>query len=138
MNAALPASLGGLFGCSERQVVIQGQTWRWRIEFTKFRGWGPDATEASVGVDGMLEIVLLGNEGGRTAVLFQAKIGSPTGTRALERAAALSTWREATVFLGYGPDRISVYPLDSVFDGAIENQPLYFYSRASAENADSS
>jgi len=110
--------LGALLGCSERRVRVDGRVWRWRIDYTKFRGKGGNATETSVGADGIFEIRLQGPEtDGRKAMLFQAKMGTPAGRRAFEQALVLSNWREAAVFFGYDEDAVRVYRLDDVIRG---------------------
>jgi hypothetical protein len=54
--------LGALFGAGERKVEIDGQSRYWKIEYTKFRGRGKDATEAKIGADGIFEIRVSGVE----------------------------------------------------------------------------
>jgi hypothetical protein len=38
-----------------KQVRAEGRTWTWAINYQKFRGRGPKATERVVGADGILE-----------------------------------------------------------------------------------
>lgn len=112
--------LGGLLGRSERQVIVNGQAWHWGIDYTKFRGKGHKATESIVGADGIFEIRVHGVEiEGQKSLLFQAKMGYPIGTDALEQALIMSNWREASVFLGYDESEIRVYPIDAVLRGQI-------------------
>jgi hypothetical protein len=107
--------LGALLGCSERRTDVGGQAWRWRIEYSKFRGRGPGASERFLGADGIFEIRITGPEvDGRKSILFQAKMESTLGIDALKQALALSNWREAAVFLTYTEPTISVYPIDAV------------------------
>lgn len=107
--------LGGLLGTSERKVFVNERPWSWSIGYTKFRGRGKDATEAVLGADGIFEIRVHGIEvEGQKSLLFQSKMGYPSGARAIGQALMMSNWREASVFLAYGSDGISVYPIDAV------------------------
>lgn len=54
--------VGALLGCAERQTDVSGQTWRWRIEYSKFRGRGRDASETFLGADGIFEVRVTGPE----------------------------------------------------------------------------
>src|SRR5262249_59181089 len=70
------------------------------------------------GADGILELRVQGPEiNGQKSVLFQAKMGTPADSRALEQALILSNWREAAVFFAYGENSITVYPIDAVVRG---------------------
>jgi hypothetical protein len=92
--------VGALLGCAERKTDVNGQAWRWRIEYSKFRGRGRDASETFLGAGGIFEVRVTGPEvDGRKSVLFQAKMENILGTHALEQALALSNWREAAVFV---------------------------------------
>jgi hypothetical protein len=106
---------GALLGCSERKTEVDGQMWRWRIEYTKFRGRGGDATESFLGADGIFEVRVMGPQvDGRKAILFQSKMENFRGIHALEQALALSNWREAAAFIAYTERNVSVYPIDAV------------------------
>ncbi|HEY1499131.1 MAG TPA: J domain-containing protein [Acidobacteriaceae bacterium] len=107
--------LGALLGTSERKIMVSERPWRWSIEYTKFRGRGKDATERSVGADGIFEIRVHGIEfEGQKSLLFQSKMGDPHGSEPREQAIRLSNWREAAVFLSYTPAAIKVYSIDDV------------------------
>lgn len=107
--------LGGLLGAGERKVEVNGQAWYWKIEYTKFRGRGKDATEAKIGADGIFEIRVRGVEGGgQKSLLFQSKMGTPRGAEPKRQALKMSNWREAAVFLSYAPEGIRVSTLDQV------------------------
>jgi hypothetical protein len=44
-------------------------------------------------------------------------MGYPSGSRAIEQALMMSNWREASVFLAYSEDGITVYSIDAVLRG---------------------
>jgi hypothetical protein len=78
--------------------------WKWSIDYKKFRGRGPNATEFFLGADGILELTL--DYGGRKdakSLLFQSKTEWARDTALLTQAARLSTWREAAIFINYTP-----------------------------------
>jgi hypothetical protein len=117
--------LGALLGCPERKADVDGQVWRWRIEYTKFRGRGPNASESFLGADGIFEVRVMGPEvDGRKSVLFQAKMEAVLGADALEQALDLSNWREAAVFVVYQERAITVYPIDAVLRTQIAGSPV--------------
>jgi hypothetical protein len=110
--------LGGLLGAGERKVDVDGRPWYWSIDYTKFRGRGKDATETQIGADGIFQIRVRGVEvEGQKSVLFQSKMGKPGGRQAKEQALVMSNWREASVFLSYEREGISVFSLDQVLAG---------------------
>jgi len=112
---AFTGHLGALLGTPERKVMVDGQHWNWSIEYTKFRGKGKNATESAVGADGIFEIRVRGVEvEGQKSVLFQSKMGYPSGGEAREQALVMSNWREASVFLSYEPDGVKVFSIDDV------------------------
>lgn len=110
--------LGGLLGAGERKVEVDGQPWYWSIDYTKFRGRGKDATETQIGADGIFQIRVRGVQvEGQKSVLFQSKMGKPTGKQPKEQALMMSNWREASVFLSYEREGIGVFSLDQVMAG---------------------
>ncbi|MGA7155263.1 MAG: J domain-containing protein [Acidobacteriaceae bacterium] len=121
--------LGALLGAGERKVEVDGQPWYWKIEYTKFRGRGRDATEAKIGADGIFEIRLRGLEGGgQKSLLFQSKMGTPRGAEPKRQALKMSNWREAAVFLSYAPRGIRVSTLDQVMgDESSSGKPFSEY-----------
>jgi len=55
-------------------ILATGESWRWRIRYTKFRGRGPNAFEKESGADGIFQIeVAHGPELQYKGLLFQAK-----------------------------------------------------------------
>lgn len=97
-----------------RQSEVNGP-WRWSLNYTKFRGRGPGATEKLIGADGIFEIHL--ESFGRVqtkALLFQAKMDWQRDKVLLGQAMLLSTWREAAVFLNYTPTVFEVFSIDSI------------------------
>lgn len=117
--------LGALLGCAERSVGVDGRSWKWRLEYTKFRGRGTAATEKLIGADGILEARVLGPEvSGYKAVLFQAKMGVPSGGDLLRQAIQLTTWREAAVVFGYERERVSVLTIDEVLRSSAEGKRI--------------
>jgi hypothetical protein len=118
--------LGALLGTSEKTVIVNDQPWRWSIDYTKFRGRGLNATESALGADGIFEVRVHGIEiEGHKSVIFQAKMGEPSGRRAIEQALAMSNWREAAVFVSYDEDAITVYPIDSVIRGDLSQNTSF-------------
>src|SRR5258706_12006601 len=55
-------------------VLVNGQSWSWRVDYKKFRGRGRDAFEKTSGADGIFQLeVTIGLEKFFKGVLFQAK-----------------------------------------------------------------
>jgi hypothetical protein len=81
---SLTGDLGRLLRTDHNVLVaVDGDTWRWRIDYNKFRGRGPGAFEAKFGADGIIQIeVTVGNVTSFKGVLFQAK--KDTGLRNAE------------------------------------------------------
>jgi hypothetical protein len=72
-----------------RRVAMNGERWRWRVRYKKFRGRGRRAFEAKSGADGIIQVELIrGPQGDRLykGVLFQAKKNNIRGdSRLLEQ-----------------------------------------------------
>jgi hypothetical protein len=105
----------GLLSAKERKVLVDDRAWYWSIEYAKFRSKGKLATESEVGADGIFEIRVNGVEGAaRKCILFQSKMGFPSGTDAKRQAILMSNWREASVFLAYESDNVKVFSIDDI------------------------
>jgi len=110
-------TLTGQLGASLRigNQVVDSNGWAWSIDYRKFRGRGPGATEKYVGADGIFEIRVRHIEGEqRKALLFQAKNDWNDDPKLVEQALLLSTWREAAFVLNYTPTAIEAFRLDNV------------------------
>lgn len=108
---ALTGQLGFALRTSERMA----DGWTWSIDYTKFRGRGPGATEKALGADGILEMRVQTVEGEqRKAALFQAKNAWKSDGKLLEQALLLSNWREAAFVLNFTPTAIETFAIDDV------------------------
>ena len=98
--------------------VLRGEipgTWRWAVDYKKFRGRGKGATERFLGADGIFELKL--DSGYRTdtkTLLFQAKSQGRGGTPLFVQCMKLSTWREAAFVIDYRPGDLRALSLDDV------------------------
>jgi hypothetical protein len=102
-----------------RHDEIRG-TWTWSLEYRKFRGRGPGATEKLLGADGVFDFVLV--QGGRLTrkgSLFQAKTESEDRQRLLAQCIRLSTWKEAAFVIRYGHDTYTALDFDDTFKMAL-------------------
>ncbi len=116
---ALTGQLGILLKIAAQRVQVSSQqelggVWTWSIDYFKFRGRGANATEKLLGADGIFELRL--NRGWREerkSLLFQAKNNWDYDRHLFEQCVKLSTWREATFVVNYGPGSIAAYPIDS-------------------------
>jgi hypothetical protein len=107
-----------------RRVVVEldkvRRTWTWSLEYRKFRGRGPKATEKLVGADGIFDFVMTRDgEQTRKAALFQAKTGSEDKQRLLAQCIRLSTWKEAAFVIQYGEKAYSVWDMNDAFNLAM-------------------
>jgi len=114
----LTGHLGSKLTTRRRVVMVEDAEvpgpWAWSLQYRKFRGRGPNATEKRLGADGIFELML--ERPGRTetkSLLFQSKMAGSGGTDLVEQCARLSTWREAAVVLSYSPDGIGAVSIDS-------------------------
>lgn len=93
-----------------RFIIVDGDRWRGRISYKKFRGRGPRAFEKATGADGIvqIEIDLLDQAESITkGILFQAKKGNIRRNKELrEQVQDMESLapKGSAVFL-YGPDR---------------------------------
>ncbi|HEX8583263.1 MAG TPA: hypothetical protein VF680_02485 [Allosphingosinicella sp.] len=114
---AFTGHLGARLTTRHREVIVDDQevsgTWNWSLQYRKFRGRGPGATEKQLGADGIFELTLERKGGAETkSLLFQSKMGSSGGRDLVEQCAKLSTWREASVVLSYEPHAIRAITID--------------------------
>lgn len=94
------------------QSEIRG-TWKWSIEYYKFRGRGANATEKYLGADGIFELHLnFGRRLEKKSMLFQAKKMWEEDKLILDQCIKMSTWREAAFLLNYTPVEFEAYFLD--------------------------
>jgi hypothetical protein len=142
---SLTGDLGRLLSTRSHIVFnVNGQQWRWRVRYKKFRGRGPDAFEGTNGADGIIQVeATVGSVTFFKGILFQAKKGerlrnaelreqveaiekiapggsaivlySPTGYVAIKGAEYLQP-EEGLV----GPMRNRMRPLTSFFDEFLE------------------
>lgn len=101
-------------------MPVDGSIWTWPIDYHKFRGRGPKATEKITGADGVVEFSLDGLEEHFTkSALFQAKNGRGDPRTVLEQVAKLRTWEEAAFFIRYEPGGYSAFDLEEAVRQAI-------------------
>jgi len=116
----LTGHLGALLRISNQRIFVEdveipAGTWTWGIDYHKFRGRGPKATESLVGADGIFEVKV--RSFGRVeskSLLFQAKTAGSADRDLTIQCARLSTWREAACVVNYTPREISALPIDDV------------------------
>lgn len=90
-------------------------TWKWSIDYAKFRGRGQDATESFLGADGIFELRLdWGARRESKALLFQSKVAWTSSPDLVKQALLLSTWREAAIAINYTSSSFDAYSIDSV------------------------
>ncbi len=115
----LTGHLGARLRIDTQNVEIQGSdfpgVWRWSIDYHKFRGRGPGATERILGADGIFELRLDRRAAiDRKSLLFQAKNDWRRDPSLLGQCLRLSTWREAAFVLNYTPNEFQAYSIDQV------------------------
>jgi|HubBroStandDraft_6_1064221.scaffolds.fasta_scaffold01137_5 hypothetical protein len=74
--------------CTRRHILVNvdGQVWRWRVSYKKFRGRGRGAYESKSGADGIIQVeAALRDETFFKGVLFQAKKGGEFRTTELTK-----------------------------------------------------
>ncbi|MCE7060810.1 J domain-containing protein [Dyadobacter sp. CY343] len=99
----------------ERSIAEIPGTWTWGINYVKFRGRGPGATENVLGADGLFELSLkVGNRIEKKSILFQSKIDWRDDPNLLKQAIKLTTWREAAFILNFTASKFEAIDLDSV------------------------
>lgn len=115
----MTGQLGILLKCKTRKVrVVQSEIsgyWKWSIDYHKFRGHGPGATESHLGADGVFELKLyMGSRTDKKSILFQAKLDWKRNARILEQCIKLSTWREAAFLLNFTQSGFEAFSIDDV------------------------
>jgi hypothetical protein len=107
-----------------RRVIVDDDNipgvWTWSLEYRKFRGRGPKATENKLGADGIFDFVVTHRgEQMRKASLFQAKTGSEDRQRLLGQCIKMSTWKEAAFVIQYSPDAYTALDFDNALNTAM-------------------
>ena len=99
---------------SVSQSEISGD-WKWSIDYFKFRGRGPKATEKTIGADGVFELQLsIGAREEIKSLLFQSKMDLSRDKSLAEQCIRLSTWREAAFVVNYKHDAFEAFSIDDV------------------------
>ena len=90
-------------------------TWRWSIDYAKFRGRGKASTESKVGADGIIELKLsFGERTDTKSLLFQSKLDWDNDPSLVPQSILLSTWREAALIINYTPNKFEAYSVDNI------------------------
>lgn len=127
---SMTGHLGSKLTVLKRQVYVEDPEipgpWTWSLQYRKFRGRGPGATEKLLGADGIFELAL--ERKGSTEIkslLFQSKMEGAADPHLVDQCAKLSTWREAAVILSYSPEAISAVSIDDALAarGSLERAP---------------
>lgn len=118
---ALTGDLGATLRINNQKVKVEDKEskssgeWNWSINYYKFRGRGPRATENKLGADGIFELTLkVGNTVHKKSLLFQSKINWKNDPNLLNEAIKLSTWREAAFILNFTEKEYKAMDIDSV------------------------
>lgn len=117
----LTGDLGATLRVKDQKVQVRGEgnefpgEWTWSIDYYKFRGRGPSATESKVGADGLFELALKrGSYVEKKSLLFQAKIEWKNDPNLIKEAIKLSNWREASFVLNFTPTKFEAIDLDTI------------------------
>ncbi|MEB2776380.1 J domain-containing protein [Algoriphagus sp. D3-2-R+10] len=116
---ALTGDLGATLRVKNQKVIVKSEkqsgTWTWSINYHKFRGRGPGATESLLGADGIFELSLKeGNYIQKKNLLFQSKMNWKDDPNLIQQTLKLTTWREAAFVLNFTPDVFEAIDLDTV------------------------
>lgn len=85
------------------------------MDYHKFRGRGPGATENRLGADGLFELTLRTSEKiEKKSLLFQSKINWMDDRKLLNEAIKLTNWREAAFVLNFTATEFEAIALDIV------------------------
>jgi hypothetical protein len=112
--------LGALLRLRDQRVSVKQQQeisgdWTWSVDYYKFRGRGPEASENYLGADGLFELRLIrGGSIDTKSLLFQSKLDWGSDQSLLLQCIKLSTWREAAFVLNYKPDEFQAFRVDEV------------------------
>jgi hypothetical protein len=99
----------------EKSQIERSGEWTWSIDYRKFRGRGPNATENILGADGLFELSLgIGNRVEKKTLLFQSKKDWTFDNNLVEQAIKLSTWREAAFIINFSENSFEAIDLDSI------------------------
>lgn len=129
---SLTGHLGARLQVASRRVHVESTQserpgeWTWSVNYYKFRGRGPGASERLLGADGVFELKLvIGTRVDVKSLLFQAKIDREGGRDLLEQCIKLSTWREAAFVLSYSERGFAAISLDEVISarGSLRRAP---------------
>lgn len=113
----LTGHLGSKLTTRSRKIWVENGEirgfWTWSLQYRKFRGRGPGATEKALGADGIFELSLesFGQKQVKS-LLFQAKMADSGGAGLVEQCVRLSTWREAAVVFLYSPEGLKAVSID--------------------------
>jgi hypothetical protein len=124
----LTGHLGARLQVGERRVrVTEAEvpgTWRWSIDYRKFRGRGKDAAEHLIGADGILELsVKHGRQGQHKSALFQSKVNGSLDETAIRQLVMLSNWREAAFLIEYAETGYTAVELDEALRAGLNRNP---------------
>lgn len=117
---ALTGDLGATLRIKNQKVFVPNKQevsgeWTWGIDYHKFRGRGPGATENKLGADGLFELTLkVGNRIEKKSLLFQSKINWLDDVNLIKEAIKLTTWREASFILNFTASEFEAIDLDSI------------------------
>ncbi len=117
----LTGDLGATLRIKNQKVFIKSSQdempgdWTWSIDYHKFRGRGPGATEKKLGADGVFELSLkVGSRVEKKSLLFQSKINWTNDPNLLNETIKLTTWREAAFILNFTPSEFEAIDIDSI------------------------
>lgn len=117
----LTGDLGATLRIKNQKVFVQNSQiekpgeWTWGIDYHKFRGRGPGATENKLGADGVFELTLkIGTRVEKKSLLFQSKIDWIDDPNLIKETIKLTTWREAAFILNFTSKDFEAIDLDSV------------------------
>jgi hypothetical protein len=117
----LTGDLGASLRTSNQKVEVKNLeikstgTWKWSINYSKFRGRGHGATEKILGADGIFELTLqIGNITEKKSIMFQTKKDWDYDQNVLAQALKLTNWREAAFVLNFTRGSYEAYDLDTV------------------------
>ncbi|MDR6563197.1 MULTISPECIES: J domain-containing protein [unclassified Arcicella] len=118
----LTGDLGATLRIKNQKVFVEkGQKelpgyWKWSIDYHKFRGRGPGATENKLGADGIFELKLIvGTQVEKKSLMFQSKINlTNNDPKLINETIKLTTWREASFILNFTSTEFEAIDLDSI------------------------
>lgn len=118
---ALTGDLGATLRIRNQKVLVKNSevglpgVWTWGIDYHKFRGRGPGATENKLGADGIFELTLkVGRKVEKKSLMFQSKINWTNDDNLIKETIKLTTWREASFILNFTPTEFEAIDIDSV------------------------